>query len=123
MPTSHYRICPLCEACCGLEVKTEGARVVAIRGAENDAFSHGYLCPKGVSLKDLHEDPDRLRMPLTGALLCTMQASQTLMLVFQTGALRRASMYRSRRCRVASERAPRPWMTAMAGAAVTERRA
>ncbi len=64
MPDSHYRICPLCEACCGLEVKTDGARVVAIRGAERDVFSHGYLCPKGVSLKDLHEDPDRLRTPL-----------------------------------------------------------
>ncbi|PTT75916.1 molybdopterin-binding oxidoreductase, partial [Pelomonas sp. HMWF004] len=60
----HYRICPLCEACCGLEVKTEGAKVIAIRGADKDVFSHGYLCPKGVSLKDLHEDPDRLRTPL-----------------------------------------------------------
>ncbi|MFN3861775.1 MAG: molybdopterin-dependent oxidoreductase [Roseateles sp.] len=64
MPDSHYRICPLCEACCGLEIKTDGARVVSIRGAERDVFSHGYLCPKGVSLKDLHEDPDRLRTPL-----------------------------------------------------------
>jgi len=64
MPESHYRICPLCEACCGLEVKTDGAQVVSIRGAANDVFSHGYLCPKGVSLKDLHEDPDRLRTPL-----------------------------------------------------------
>lgn len=64
MPESHYRICPLCEACCGLEIRTEGAKVISIRGAENDVFSHGYLCPKGVSLKDLHEDPDRLRTPL-----------------------------------------------------------
>ncbi|MDR7269317.1 anaerobic selenocysteine-containing dehydrogenase [Pelomonas saccharophila] len=64
MPESHYRICPLCEACCGLEVKTEGAKVISIRGADQDVFSHGYLCPKGVSLKDLHEDPDRLRTPL-----------------------------------------------------------
>lgn len=61
---THYRICPLCEACCGLRVHTEGARVVAVRGAEDDVFSRGYLCPKGVALKDLHEDPDRLRTPL-----------------------------------------------------------
>ncbi|PZP31019.1 MAG: molybdopterin-binding oxidoreductase [Roseateles depolymerans] len=60
---SHYRICPLCEACCGLEVRTEDSRVIAIRGAEHDVLSQGYLCPKGVSLKDLHEDPDRLRTP------------------------------------------------------------
>ena len=62
--TSHYRICPLCEACCGLEVQVEGGRVTRIRGAEDDVFSRGYLCPKGYALKDLHEDPDRLRQPL-----------------------------------------------------------
>jgi anaerobic selenocysteine-containing dehydrogenase len=63
-PRSHYRICPLCEACCGLEVRTEGSRVVGIRGAQADPFSQGYICPKGYALKDLHEDPDRLRTPL-----------------------------------------------------------
>lgn len=62
--TSHYRICPLCEACCGLEVRTEGAKVVSIRGMDSDPFSRGYICPKAVALKDLHEDPDRLRQPL-----------------------------------------------------------
>ena len=61
---SSYRICPLCEACCGLEVRTRGAQVVGIRGAQNDVFSAGYICPKGYALKDLHEDPDRLRTPL-----------------------------------------------------------
>lgn len=61
---SHYRICPLCEACCGLEVSTRGDRVVGIRGAAQDVFSRGYICPKGYALKDLHEDPDRLRTPL-----------------------------------------------------------
>jgi anaerobic selenocysteine-containing dehydrogenase len=59
-----YRICPLCEACCGLEIQHDGKKVIAIRGAENDVFSAGFLCPKGVALKDLHEDPDRLRAPL-----------------------------------------------------------
>jgi len=61
---SHYRICPLCEACCGLEVRTEGRKVISIRGMDSDPFSRGYLCPKAVALKDLHEDPDRLRQPL-----------------------------------------------------------
>ena len=45
-------------------MRSEGGRVTQIRGAENDVFSHGYICPKGVALKDLHEDPDRLRTPL-----------------------------------------------------------
>jgi anaerobic selenocysteine-containing dehydrogenase len=61
---SHYRICPLCEACCGLEVRTRGDQVAGIRGASDDVFSAGYICPKGYALKDLHEDPDRLRAPL-----------------------------------------------------------
>lgn len=64
MPGTHYRICPLCEACCGLEIRTEGSQVLSIRGAEHDVFSRGFICPKGASLKDLHEDPDRLHTPL-----------------------------------------------------------
>jgi anaerobic selenocysteine-containing dehydrogenase len=59
-----YRICPLCEAACGLDVTHEDGRVISVRGAENDTFSNGYICPKGVALGDLHNDPDRLRMPL-----------------------------------------------------------
>lgn len=58
------RICPLCEACCGLELRVAGGRIAGIRGNEADPFSRGYVCPKGASLKDLHEDPDRLRAPL-----------------------------------------------------------
>jgi anaerobic selenocysteine-containing dehydrogenase len=62
--TVAYRICPLCEAGCGLELKISGNKVIGIRGHDDDVFSHGYICPKGASLKDLHEDPDRLRHPL-----------------------------------------------------------
>ncbi|HSV52551.1 MAG TPA: molybdopterin oxidoreductase family protein [Burkholderiaceae bacterium] len=62
--TTHHRICPLCEACCGLELKVADGKVVSVRGHDADVFSAGYICPKGVALKDLHEDPDRLRTPL-----------------------------------------------------------
>jgi anaerobic selenocysteine-containing dehydrogenase len=62
--TTHHRICPLCEACCGLEIKVDEGKVISIRGHAQDVFSAGYICPKGVALKDLHEDPDRLRTPL-----------------------------------------------------------
>jgi anaerobic selenocysteine-containing dehydrogenase len=62
--STAYRTCPLCEATCGLEITLEGSRVTAIRGDADDVFSHGFLCPKGVSLAQLHEDPDRLRAPL-----------------------------------------------------------
>jgi anaerobic selenocysteine-containing dehydrogenase len=59
-----YRTCPLCEAGCGLEITVEDDRVVRIRGDRDDVFSKGYLCPKGSTLKQLHDDPDRLRRPL-----------------------------------------------------------
>ncbi len=59
-----YRTCPLCEAGCGLEITMRGDHVARIRGDRDDVFSHGYICPKGSTLKQLHEDPDRLRHPL-----------------------------------------------------------
>lgn len=64
MTSQHYRSCPLCEASCGLAITCEGDRVVDIAGDEEDAFSRGYLCPKGTALADLHHDPDRLRHPM-----------------------------------------------------------
>ena len=59
-----FRTCPLCEASCGLEITVKADRVTRIRGDRDDVFSHGYICPKGSTLRQLHEDPDRLRKPL-----------------------------------------------------------
>jgi len=59
-----FRTCPLCEAGCGLEITVKDDRVTRIRGDRDDVFSHGFICPKGSTLKQLHEDPDRLRKPL-----------------------------------------------------------
>ena len=59
-----YRTCPLCEATCGLEITTAGDEVLAVRPDHDDVFSHGFICPKGVGLKELHDDPDRLRTPM-----------------------------------------------------------
>jgi anaerobic selenocysteine-containing dehydrogenase len=60
-----FRTCPLCEATCGLEITVNPQeQVVRIRGDQKDVFSHGFICPKGSTLKQLHEDPDRLRQPL-----------------------------------------------------------
>lgn len=65
MRRAAIRTCPLCEATCGLEVSVEDDRTVGrIRGDAQDVFSHGFVCPKGASLKALHEDPDRLRGPV-----------------------------------------------------------
>jgi anaerobic selenocysteine-containing dehydrogenase len=62
--SQHFRTCPLCEATCGLEITMDGPVVKRIRGDRDDVFSRGFICPKGSTLKQLQEDPDRLRMPL-----------------------------------------------------------
>ncbi|MEU2525195.1 molybdopterin oxidoreductase family protein [Streptomyces sp. NPDC013087] len=58
------RICPLCEATCGLTLTIEGTTVTGARGDHDDVFSQGFICPKGASFGGLDADPDRLRTPL-----------------------------------------------------------
>ena len=48
----------------GLRVSVEGNRVTAIRPEPDDVFSRGHICPKGPALRELHDDPDRLRTPV-----------------------------------------------------------
>lgn len=60
----HYRACNLCEAICGLEITIENNNITHIAGDKNDPLSKGYLCPKAYALKDIYEDPNRLKQPL-----------------------------------------------------------
>ena len=62
--TVHRGVCNLCEAICGLEFTVAGGRIQSVRGNQDDPLSHGHICPKAVALKDIHEDPDRLRRPM-----------------------------------------------------------
>jgi len=61
---THFHTCPLCEASCGILIDVENGEITGIRGDERDVFSRGHVCPKAPALKDLHEDPDRLRHPM-----------------------------------------------------------
>lgn len=61
---THFRACHLCEAICGLEIKTQRESIVSIKGDPKDPLSKGYICPKATALEDLHLDPDRLRAPV-----------------------------------------------------------
>jgi len=63
MRTVH-KTCNLCEATCGVLIDVERDKVLAIRPDENDPFSRGHICPKAFALKEIHEDPDRLKKPL-----------------------------------------------------------
>ncbi len=81
----HYRTCNLCEAMCGIEIRTQNSGVrsqnqgqtagarnaeletqnyLDIRGDKDDPFSRGYICPKAAALGDLHYDKDRLKYPV-----------------------------------------------------------
>ncbi|MFF0083029.1 molybdopterin oxidoreductase family protein [Streptomyces canus] len=64
MSRTALRICPLCEATCGLTLTVEGTRVTGARGDRDDVFSKGFICPKGASFGAVDGDPDRLRTPL-----------------------------------------------------------
>lgn len=61
------RVCPLCEATCGLTLTIESGRVTRARGDRDDVFSQGFICPKGASFGALDSDPDRLRTPSSDA--------------------------------------------------------
>lgn len=62
--TTHYRVCHICEAACGLEMRVKDEQVVSIKGDPQDPLSHGHICPKAVAINDIHEDPDRIRQPM-----------------------------------------------------------
>src|SRR5678815_2280691 len=64
MGETHYAICNLCDAICGLEIETAGRKILAIRGDRDDPFSRGHVCPKGTAHQDVYDDPDRLRRPV-----------------------------------------------------------
>lgn len=64
MSRTALRICPLCEATCGLTLTIEGTEVTGARGDRDDVFSRGFICPKGASFGAVDGDPDRLRTPL-----------------------------------------------------------
>lgn len=62
----HCRICPFCEAHCGTLVTVDPSTksILGVRGDPDDPFSQGYICPKAYAVKELHHDPDVLKMPL-----------------------------------------------------------
>ena len=64
MSHTALRICPLCEATCGLVLSIDDGRISGARGDRDDVFSHGFICPKGASFAQLDNDPDRLTQPM-----------------------------------------------------------
>ena len=57
MATTVFRTCSLCEATCGLAFEVEDNRILSVRPDDDDVFSHGYVCPKGIAIADIHTTP------------------------------------------------------------------
>jgi anaerobic selenocysteine-containing dehydrogenase len=55
--------CRVCTSVCGILVDVDGDQVIRVRGDHDHPFSHGYTCPKGRALPEMHHHPDRLERP------------------------------------------------------------
>jgi anaerobic selenocysteine-containing dehydrogenase len=64
MPHTVFHTCSLCEATCGLRFEVEDNQILSVRPDDDDVFSRGYVCPKGIAIADIHADRDRLRRPV-----------------------------------------------------------
>ena len=56
--------CRVCEPACGLVASVEGDSLVKLRADQDHPVSKGFVCNKGIYGLDIHNDPDRLRVPL-----------------------------------------------------------
>src|SRR5207253_4711379 len=56
--------CNLCYVNCGIEVVTEGRRIVKIRGDKAHPDTKGYACQKALRLDYYQNQADRLTSPL-----------------------------------------------------------
>jgi formate dehydrogenase major subunit len=57
-------ICPYCAVGCGIIVHTRDGKVINTEGDPDHPINQGALCPKGSSLYQLSDNPNRLNKPL-----------------------------------------------------------
>jgi len=56
--------CVLCAQNCGLEVITEGSKILKVRADRENPRSRGFICRKGASVAYFQNNPERLKYPL-----------------------------------------------------------
>jgi hypothetical protein len=59
-------ICPYCSVGCGIIVSTRDGKVVNTEGDPDHPINQGSLCPKGSSLYQLSDNPNRMERGLLG---------------------------------------------------------
>lgn len=60
----HVTYCRICEALCGVIATVEDGRLVTLRPDDDNPLSRGRVCPKGIAMADVQNDPDRVLTPL-----------------------------------------------------------
>ncbi|MCA6075439.1 molybdopterin-containing oxidoreductase family protein [Fulvivirga sedimenti] len=60
----HHTFCRICESLCGLEVVTDGDKVVSVAPDPNHVATEGFSCVKGLRQHEMYQSPDRLKYPL-----------------------------------------------------------
>ena len=64
MSESKRTFCRVCEPACGLVAEVDGDRLLSLAADRDHPVSRGFVCNKGLYGADLHNDPDRLKVPL-----------------------------------------------------------
>jgi anaerobic selenocysteine-containing dehydrogenase len=56
--------CRVCTSQCGILIDIAGDEVIKVRGDRDHPVTHGYTCPKGRALREMHHHPRRIERPL-----------------------------------------------------------
>jgi anaerobic selenocysteine-containing dehydrogenase len=56
--------CRICEPLCGTVATVEDGELIELRSNRDHPISQGFACPKGIAMKELVNDPDRVLHPL-----------------------------------------------------------
>ncbi|MDT3701298.1 MAG: molybdopterin-dependent oxidoreductase [Thermincola sp.] len=56
--------CSICPMSCGMDVYIKDGRISEVKGMSENAYSKGFLCPKGRALPELVYNPNRITKPM-----------------------------------------------------------
>ena len=64
MKEQKRTFCRVCEPACGLIANVENDELISLQADKSHPVSKGFVCNKGIYGADMHNDPDRTRVPL-----------------------------------------------------------
>ena len=62
--TTKRTFCRVCEPACGLIATVQNDQLIDLKPDKLHPVSKGFVCNKGIYGKEIHNDPDRLNVPL-----------------------------------------------------------